>query len=60
MAVLDWTGGFFMKTLTVDAYNGYHHCVGPNGICAVTAYGGGGRPGQVAGLSREWSPIRSR
>ena len=39
MAVLDWTGGFFMKTLTVDAYNGYH-CVGPNGICADRIWGG--------------------
>src|SRR2546426_11080390 len=38
MAVLDWTGGFFMKTLTVDAYNGYH-CVGPNGICADRIWG---------------------
>src|SRR2546422_11082588 len=39
MAVIDWTGGFFMKTLTVDAYNGYHF-VGPNGIWADAIWGG--------------------
>ena len=39
MAVLDPTGGFYMKTLTVDSYVGYH-CFGPTGPCADRIWGG--------------------